>query len=140
MGYVFGALGVVLLLPELLSNKNDVEGAAFLIVVGIVLFAVGKFIQKKCAAIYQNGITQIKWGEIDFLLWRDVRQIFVERETSYGSGLAYKVRYNCTFQRCNGTWLKLNAIPITAPVIKALQQCAVIANSGHKGNITDSQA
>jgi hypothetical protein len=147
MGYAFGALGTVLLAgsmlalpPRFLFNKNDIELAVYLMIVGALLFAVGKFFQKKRVAIYHNGITQTKWGKVDSVLWRDVRQIFVERETRYGSGLAYRVRYHCSLERSDGTSLALNAIPITSEVMKMLRKSAALANFAYEGNIQDFQA
>jgi hypothetical protein len=147
MGYTFGALGIVLLAgsmlslpPKFLFNNSDIELAFYLIIAGAVLFAVGKFLQKKRLAIYQDGIAQITWGTVDSLLWRDVRQIRLEPETRYGSGLAYKMLYHCSLQRSDGTWLALNAIPLTSKVMEVLRKSAALANTAYEGNIQDFRA
>jgi hypothetical protein len=129
MGYTFGALGIVLLAgsmlslpPKFLFNNSDIELAFYLIIAGAVFLVVGKFLQNKRLAIYQDGIAQINWGKVDSLLWRDVRQIRLEHETRYRSGLACRVLYHCSLQRSDGTWLALNAIPVTSRVMKVLRE------------------
>jgi hypothetical protein len=135
VGYCIGAIGAVLLVgslfalpPKALFNKNDIDLAIYLVLAGAVLVAVGKLFQRKRLAIYEQGITQTRWGKADSLLWRDVRQVRVEREARYGSGLAYRVRYCCRLERGDGTWLALDAVPITAEVMKALRKGAPFAN------------
>jgi hypothetical protein len=108
---VFGctllALGMVLSTGGRLRlpTKSDIQVASIVILMGTVSFAVGKFRQKKRLLIYEHGIAQTKWGKADAILWRDIRQVRLERETHYGSGLAYKVRYHYSLQRGDGTWL-----------------------------------
>jgi hypothetical protein len=94
----------------------------FWVVAGVVCFAVGKFLRKNRLVIYQHGIVQHKRSGADVLLWRGIQQVYSERVTYYGSGLAYKSRYQCSLQRWDGTWLALNAIPITSQVMKALRE------------------
>jgi hypothetical protein len=133
MGYAFAALGTFLLVYSLFHEK-EAEPAFFFIIIGAVMFGVGRFFQKKRLAVYQNGIIQSKWGKMDSVLWRDVRQMSAERETHYDSGLAYKVRYHCHLERSDGTWLALDAVPITSETMKALRKSATLANIATKGN------
>lgn len=136
IGYTFAVPGTVLLVgsilalpPRFLFNRNDIHPAVYLMVFGTLSLAVGKFLGKKRLAIYQNGIIQVKWGATQSLLWRDVRRVFVERETRYGSGLAYRVRYYCSLERSDGTWLLLNAVPITSEVMNVLRKSAAPVHS-----------
>jgi hypothetical protein len=136
IGYTFAVPGTILVVgsllalpPRFLFNRNAIQAAIYLMVFGTVSLAVGKFLGKKHLAIYQHGITQVKWGATESLLWRDVRRVFVERETHYGSGLAYRVRYRCSLERSDGTWLPLNAVPITSEVMNAFRKSAAPMHS-----------
>jgi hypothetical protein len=108
----------------------DLAAASILLLMGIVFFSIGRLRPKNRLLIHEHGIAQIKWTEVDAILWPDVRQVRCERETRYGSGLAYNVRYHCSLGRSDGTWLTLNAIPITSQVMKALGQCPGFSRLG----------
>jgi hypothetical protein len=107
-GFTLGALGTVVLTGSILHLPprflfNEIELGYFLAILGVVFFAIGKFWKRKRLVFYEHGIMQRKWGSVDCILWRDIRQMDLERETSYGSGLAYKVRYHCSLQLGDGT-------------------------------------
>jgi hypothetical protein len=143
LGYVFGALGTFLLAVAIFRFAtngpftDEISLGITLAVVGTGSFAIGKLRQKKRLLIYQGGIVQIKWRKVDAFLWRDLRQMQMDRETRYDSGLASSVRYHCSLQHGDGTWLALNAIRITSEAAKAIRQSAVLANPAYKGNVQD---
>jgi hypothetical protein len=59
----------------------------------------------------------------------------VERERRYHHLGAYKtVHTTCSLQRRDGDWVKINAVPINGPVIKALRlSCAAAGRDWQDG-------
>ena len=140
-GCITGAVGAIILGEGIIRRdfSKAIESVLYWFVIGAVCFAVAKFRYKNRLVLYHDGLVQVKRGRVDALLWRDVQQVHWERVTHYGSGLAYKVRYQCSFQRGDGTWLALDAILITPEVMKALQQSAGLPNSAGGNRGTQAQ-
>ncbi len=130
VGYINGAIGVIGLTDGIFRQnlREATEFALFWFVSGAVCFALAKFRYSNRLELYHDGFVQVKRGRVDSLLWWDVQQVHLDRVTYYGSGLAYKVRYQCSFQRGDGTWLVLDAIPITPEVMNLLRKTAGLRN------------
>ena len=61
-----------------------------------------------------------RWRGTQAVSWEKVLELRVRRETRYSSGLAHEVRYYCSLRRKDGTWLALDAVPITYSAVKSL--------------------
>jgi len=91
------------------------------VVVGAGFFALGTLRKNNRLLVYSDGLVQVKRGKAEPLLWRDVHDVVVEQERIYHV-TAKTVRNYCSLQRKVGTWVKLNAVPVTGSVIKAIRQ------------------
>jgi hypothetical protein len=135
---VFGLVLMVLVtidpIARVAQGKRPDTGVVALLfgglLLGLLFVAVGSFFHKRRILVYDQGVGQIKGLKKDSILWHDIQQIHCETETRYGSGLAYRVRHKCWLQRPDGTWLALNAIPITPQVMKGLRKFPAFANVG----------
>jgi hypothetical protein len=129
-GLVLMVLGMIDPIARVAQGKRPDTGVVALLFGGLLFVAVGSFFHKRRILVYDQGVGQIKGLKKDSILWRDIQQIYCEAETRYGSGLAYRVRHKCWLQRPDGTWLALNAIPITPQVMKGLRKFPAFANVG----------
>lgn len=129
-GYFLVGLGIAIAAMSLLLSGGQVAlgcGAPG-IIVGSALVSIGKLRSKNRLLIYQGGVAQTRLlrGTVG-VLWGDVLELHIERETRFSSGLAYDVRYHCSIRRKDDTWLALDAILVTSSAVKALRASAPVA-------------
>jgi hypothetical protein len=126
IGLVHGALGVLLVAARLLIDLHE-----FLVVLGFIwiglgllLSALGNSLKKNRLLVHADGLVQLKGGEAQDSLWKDVQNILVEQRRHYASGLCHSVHYYCSLQRNDGTVTKVT------PSRLRLESCGSFRNVG----------
>ena len=132
VGLFMGVPGIALIGVGLLAGPGDGWLCGVIpVVLGAGFFALGTLRKRNRLLVYSDGLVQIKRGKAEPQLWEDVHEVLVEQERTYHHLGMYKtVRNFCSLQRKDGTWIKLNAVPITGAVIKAIRQSRESAGFG----------
>jgi hypothetical protein len=124
VGLIICIPGIALVVVGLLNSPDSswICGM-FPVVLGGGFFALGTLRKNNRLLVYSDGLVQIKRGKPEPQLWRDVQDVILEQETTYHNLGMYKtVRNYCSLQRKDGALVKLNAVPITGPEIRAIRK------------------
>ena len=141
-GLALAAAGLLLLAVQLLINLHEfllILGILW-IVLGLIFVAVGTSLKKNRLLIYAEGLVQLKRGEAQPSLWKDVQKVLVEERRHYASGVCHSVNYQCKLQHNDETVTKVDVITITPRILQIIQERWEMSTASNRKRLEEPRA
>jgi hypothetical protein len=121
-GIAICSAGVLALAAQKLLDLHVLltVGSISWILMGLIPIAVGLSLKSNRLQICSEGVVQLIAGRSQCCRWSDVREILVEKQYTYASGICSDVRFHCRLLRNDGTTMNVHAVTITPRILKLL--------------------